>query len=143
MMEPIKKETKQSSLIHQKIRNASFVPLESQDTKRFKYNLRFKVNKYINDKFIVFKTICNKIIQKPNLWISKVDFKAIRNDVSLWLVESLIEGFVVNYIVWALLDWRFNLLTMFAWGFAVKQLLSIYWRFKKDGTHATIPLQDK
>jgi len=142
-MKATKKETKQSSSIHQRIRNASFVPLESHDTEKFKYNIWFKVSKYINKKFIALKTIVNKIIQKPQLWVAEVDFKAIRDDLSMWLVEALIEGFVINFIVWALMGWRFSLVTMLAWGFAIKQLLSIYWRLRRDGTNSTIPKKDK
>ena len=142
-MEATKKETKQNSLIHQKVRNASFVPLESHDIEKFKYNGLFKISKYINSKFLVLKTACNKIIQRLQLWTHKIDFKAMRDDVSIWLIEALIEGFVINFVVWALLGWKFNLLTVFAWGFAIKQLLNIYWRLKKDGAHSTIPKKDK
>ena len=77
------------------------------------------------------------------LWTQDVDFKAIRNDCSAWLIESLIEGFIINFVVWSLIGWKFNLLTMFAWGFAVKQTLSIYWRLRKDGENSTIPKKDK
>ena len=143
MMKAIKKETKQSSLIHQRIRKASFVPLESHYTESFKYNLGFKISKYINDKFVVLKTTCNKIIQKPQLWVQEVDFKAIRNDTSMWVTEALIEGFVINFVVWVLIGWKFSLLTMLAWGFAMKQLLSIYWRLRKNGTNPTILKKNK
>jgi len=129
-------------LIHQRIRNASFVPLESHDTEKFKYNLRFRVSKYINKKFIALKTIRNKIRSKLRLGLAEVDFKAIKSDLSKWLVEALIEGFVVNFVVWALMGWKFNLVTMLAWGFAVKQLLSIYWRLRKNGADSTIPKKD-
>lgn len=138
MMKLIKKETNQNSLIHQRIRNASFVPLESQDTEKFKYNILLRRSKYINDTLIVLKTFCNKIIQRPQLWLNKVDFKAIKSDTATWLIEASIEGFVVNFVVWALIGWRFNIATMFAWGFAIKQLLSIYRRLKKDGSNPTI-----
>ncbi len=143
MMKAIKKETKQSSLIHQRIRKASFVSLESHSTEKFKYNLGFKISKYINDKFVVLKTTCNKIIQKPQLWVQEVDFKAIRNDTSMWVTEALIEGFVINFVVWVLIGWKFSLLTMLAWGFAMKQLLSIYWRLRKNGTNPTILKKNK
>jgi len=142
-MEATKKEIKQNSLIHQRIRKASFVPLESHDTEKFKYNLQFKISKYINDKFIVLKTTCNKILQKPQLWVQEIDFIAIRNDTSMWVTEALIEGFVINFVVWALMGWKFSLLTMLAWGFAIKQLLSIYWRLRKDGSNTTIFKKDK
>ena len=143
MMKATKKEIKQSSLIHQRIRTASFVPLESHDTEKFKYNLRFKVSKYFNKRFIALKTVCNKIIQRSQLWMQKVDFKAIKSDLLMWLVEALIEGFVINFIVWALMGWKFNLVTMLAWGFAMKQLLSIYGRLRKNGANSTIPKKDK
>ena len=142
-MKDIRSETKQSSLIHQRIRNASFIPLESHDAEKFKYNLRFRLSKYFNDRLITFKNTCKKIISKPILWTQEIDFRAIRNDTASWLVEALIEGFVINFIVWALLDWSFSLVTMIAWGFAIKQLLSIYWRLKKDGSNSTIPQKDK
>ena len=142
-MNPIKKEIKQNSLNQTRIRNASFVPLESRDTKKFKYNPWFKISKYINDKLVVLKTICNKIIQRPQLWVAQVDFKAMRNDTSMWLLEALIEGFVINFSVWALLGWNFNLITILAWGFAIKESLSIYRRLKKDGTNATILTKNK
>jgi len=74
--------------------------------------------------------------------VQEVDFKAIRNDTATWILEASIEGFVINFIVWALMGWDFNLLTMLAWGFAMKQLLSIYWRLKKDGSNSTIPKKD-
>ena len=143
MMKAIKKEIKQSSLIHQRIRTASFVPLESHLTKKFKYNHWFRISKYINNRLIAFKRNCNKIIQKPRLWLQEIDFRAIRCDVSTWLIEALIEGFIINFIVWTLMGWKFNLITMLAWGFAIKQLLSIYWRLRKDGSNTTIPKKDK
>ena len=138
----IKKKVKQHLLIHQRIRNASFVPLESQDTQKFKYNIDLGLIRYINDRFIALKTGCNRLIQKQMLWVVKIDFKAIKKDLSIWLIEAFIEGFVVNFVVWALIGWRFNLFTVLAWGFAIKQLLSIYWRLRKNGSNATIPTKD-
>lgn len=143
MMKATRKEIKQNSFIHQKIRNAKFVTTNFGETERFKYNLGFKVNKYINDKFIVLKTTCNKILQKPKIWFQYVDFKAILAGVSIWFSEALIEGFVINFIVWALLGWKFNLITWIAWGFVIKESLSIYWQFRKNGSTTTIPKKDE
>lgn len=138
-----KKETKQSSLIHRRIRAAAFVPVESSFTGRFKNDIRLKSVKYINSKFLSLKTFCNKIIQKPQLWTRDVDFRAIGSDTTVWIVESLIEGFLINFVVWSLMGWRFNFITVPAWGFAIKQLLSIYWRLRKDGENSTIPKKNK
>ena len=137
-MKAIKREARQSSLVHQKIREASFVPIESQDTETFKYNIGFKSIKYINDKFIVLKTICNKIIQKPRLWLDKINFKAVINDTTTWFIEAIIEGFLINFSFWALIGWKFNLITILAWGIAIKYLLGIYWRLKKNGSPSTV-----
>ncbi len=143
-MKAIKKETKQSSSIHQRVRSASFVPLESQHTEKFKYNILFRNGKYINDKFVAFKTLCKKVFQTGQLYTQKVDFKKIRDDVSAWIAEALIEGFGINFVVWALMGWKFSLLTMLAWGFAIKQLLGLYWRLRnKDGSNPTIPKKDE
>ena len=143
MMRVIRREPKQSSSIHQTPHNASFVPIESRKTEKFKYAVWLGVSKYINDKLLALRTIRNKIIQKPQLWVQEVDFKSIRKDVSVWVVEAVIEGSVVNFIVWALMGWTFNLVTVLAWGFAVKQLLSVYWRLRRNGSPATIPTKDK
>ena len=133
-----KKETRQSSLMNQKIRKASFVPTD-EFSEKFKYNLSLSLSKYISNKFIVMKTILNKIIQVPQLWLQKIDFAAIRNVTAMWLIEAFIEGFVINFIVWKLLKWEMTLLTILAWGFAVKQLLSMNERLRKNGTITTIP----
>ena len=124
------------------MRNASFVPLESQENDKFKYYHALKIKKYLNDRLIVLQTILNKIIQKPALWTRNVDFRKVRNDTALWSLEALIEGVLINFAVWALLGWKFNLITVMAWGIAIKQLLSVYWRLKKDGTPTTIPTKD-
>lgn len=137
-MKVLNKTEKLSSLIHQKIRNASFVQVEG-NSKRFKYNLNLKISKYVKDKFIILKTICNKIIQRPQIWLNNIDFKEIKVKGSSWLVEAFIEGFIINFIFWGLKGWDFNLITIFAWGFALKQLLSIYWRLRNHGSNTTIP----
>ena len=143
MMQATKREIKQNSSIHQRIRQAAFMPLESQNTQKLKYNIVLGVSKYISDKFITLKNTCNKILQKSQLWMQKVDFIAIRDDTSMWLIEALIEGFIVNFAVWALIGLKFNLITILAWGFVVKQLLSIYWRLRKHGQNSTIPTKNK
>ena len=142
-MRVIKREIKQNLLKPLKFRNASFVQLESEETQKFKYNIVLTPSKYIKNIFIAFKNSCNKIVQRLQLETQEVDFKAIKNDTSVWLIEALIEGFLINFIVWALIGWEFNFFTMLAWGFAVKQFLSIYNRLKKDGPSPTIPSKNK
>lgn len=138
-MKDISEGIKQSSLVNQKIRKAAFVDIESSETNKFKYNLKLDFIKYFKDKLIVFKTNCNKLIQGPQLWFNKIDLKAVRSDTGIWLAEVFIEGIVVNFAISVLTGLSFNLMTIFAWGIAIKELVSIYWRLKNNGTPATIP----
>jgi len=142
-MKAISKGIKQNLLIQGRIKNASFVPTEQEDTKKFKYNLRFKINKYINKKSLELRAIFNKIIQRPRLWAQRIKFDAIKEDTISWLIEALIEGSIINFVVWILIGWRFNLMTALAWGFAIKELLSIYRRLRKDGSDPTVLEKDK
>ena len=96
-----------------------------------------------NKKLAALKTTKNKIIQKPQLWLNKIDFKSMVEDSSTWIVEAIIEGFLVNFAVWGIIGWRFTLITVLAWGFAVKQLLSIYWRLRNNGADSKILKKNK
>lgn len=143
MMKVIKKGTKQSLLNPKKIRNAKFVPLEISDNKRFKYNFWFTISKYFNKNLIASKTFCNKILQGLSLWMNQIDFKAMIDDSTIWFIEAVIEGFIINFIVWRLIGLDFTFLTIIAWGFAIKQFLSIYWRLRQNGSNTTIPTKNK
>jgi len=138
-MKNIKKEKQQSSLIHQKINRASFVNPETTNTKRFKYNLPFARSKYINKKLVALKNTCKKTYQIFQLKLNKFDFATARSSMLIWLINAFIEGFIVNFSVWGLLGWRFNIITIMAWGFAIKQFIDIYWRLKANGSNTKLP----
>ena len=139
MMKHTKKEKQQSSLIHQKINKASFVNTEPEVTKRFKYNSYLFGNKYISDKLVALTNTCRKWYQMGGLKLNKFDFVSARNATLAWLVNAFIEGFIINFSAWGLLGWRFNLITIMAWGFATKQLIDIYWRLKTNGSNTKLP----
>ena len=139
MMMNIKKEKALSSLIHQKINKAAFISEEDDDTKTFKYNLSYSLSKYTNEKFIAIKGICIKIWQSIRLKLDKVDWAKARWALSLWLINTFVEGVIVNFSVWGLFRWRFDLITIMAWGFAVDRLLNIYWRLKINGSTTKLP----
>ena len=139
MMKGIKKEQKQSSSIHQKIRNATFVHTELEESERFKYFQASRLSSKFKEIHISLKRRVNSIVQKPLLWASFVDWKTVREDLIEWSVESLLEGFTANFVTHYLFGWTFNLFTMLAYGFAIKQGLSIHRRLKQDGTVSKIP----
>ena len=124
-----------------KLRNeykATFVPA-GRNTDRFKYNFTLITGKYINGKLIALKQTTNKIRGMVQLKLNKFDFRAARGATSTWVINAFIEGIIINFAVWGLLGWRFNFITIMAWGFAVKQFLDLYWRLKINGTNTKLP----
>jgi len=119
--------------------NAKAMPLESDNTKRFKYKFPLRLSKYINEKLIATKNTCNRIKGIVRLKLDKFDFKAAGSATMIWLMNAFVEGLIVNFAVWGLLGWRFNFITIMAWGFAVKQSLDLYWRLKINGTITKLP----
>lgn len=139
----IERETKQSSSIHQKIRRAEFIPIESTENKTFKYvplrNIVSTLSKWIAS----LKRGVNTIIQKPRLWASNIDFPKLREDVSLWVVNALIEGFTANVATHFLFGLDLNFWMVLAHGILIQQGIDIYWRLRKDGPNTKIPQKDK
>lgn len=111
----------------------------SNNTKTFKYKFTLNLGKYINDKFIAIKNTCKKIKGVVQLQLNKFDFKTAGSISAIWLVNAFIEGVIVNFAVWGLLGWKFNFITIMAWGFAIKQLLDLYWRLRINGSNTKLP----
>ena len=119
--------------------NARAVHYESEDTKRFKYKFPLRLSKYNNEKLIALKNTCKKIKGVVQLQLDKFDFKAASSATMIWLMNAFVEGIIVNFAVWGLLGWRFNFITIMAWGMVVKQSLDLYWRLKINGTPTKLP----
>jgi len=117
---------------------ASFVSVK-KNTDRFKYNFTLTTCRYINGKLIALKQTINKINSIVQLKLNKFDFKAAFGAASGWIINAFIEGLIINFSVWGLLGWKFNFITIMAWGFATKQLLDLYWRLKINGTTTKLP----
>jgi len=135
----IRRKNKQNSLNQTNKGKAAFISITDNNTERFKYNFRLRLSKYSNDKIIALMNTCKKIKGVVQLKLDKFDFKAAGNSTTMWLINAFIEGFIVNFAVWGLLGWRFNFVTILAWGFAVKQTLDLYWRLKINGKLTKLP----
>lgn len=134
----IRKKSKQD--LSKQIKNkAAFVSTKSENTKRFKYNFRLRLGKYNNEKFTALKNTCKKIKEMVQLKLNKFDFGAAGIAAMIWLMNAFVEGLIVNFSVWGLLGWKFNFITIMAWGFVVKQSLDLYWRLKINGTITKLP----
>jgi len=135
----IRRKNKQNSLNQTNKGKAAFISITDNNTERFKYNFRLRLSKYSNDKIIALMNTCKKIKGVVQLKLDKFDFKAAGSSTTMWLINAFIEGFIVNFAVWGLLGWRFNFVTILAWGFAVKQTLDLYWRLKINGKLTKLP----
>jgi hypothetical protein len=125
------------------ISKAAFLPISDDTTKRFKYKFKLRGIKYSSERLIALKNACKKISGRVQLKLGIFDFKAASILVSVWLINAFLEGIIVNFAVWGLLGWEFNLITVMAWGFAIKQSLDIYWRLKINGTTTKLPEKNK
>ena len=139
----IRKEKKQSSSIHQKIRKASFISLEPEKTGTFKYLRSYDLIGSIQKLFAPCKRYFNLIIQKPQLWLAEIDWEEVRNDSLTWLIEATVEGASANFATHYLFGLPFNPGTILAHGIFIKQGLSIYSRIKTNGSPPTIPKKNK
>lgn len=133
---------KQSSSIHQKIRNASFVSTESEEKENFinsvKQGLSIRCAKHL----LNLKRRLNSIVQKPALWASFIDWRKVKRDAIEWLIESAVEGFIANFVTHFLIGRPFTPMTVMAHGFAIKLGIDIYWRLKKHGPASKLPTKD-
>lgn len=141
-MSHTKKGERQSLSIHEGIRKASFVPIDSKDTKKFKYNSFLLISKYFKNHSLKFKEKINKSWQTPKRWVQEVDWKKINVDFLTWFLEVLIEGFIANFVTHFLFNVDFGVMMVIAHGFLIKQSISVYWQFRGNGSTATIPKKD-
>lgn len=139
MLDMIRRKNKQDLLNQTNKPNAAFIPVNDENTKRFKYKLPLMLSRYTNDKLITLKNTCKKIIGVIRLKLDRFDFKTASSSTMMWLTNAFVEGLIVNFAVWGLLGWEFNFITIMAWGMAVKQTLDLYWRLKINGKPAKLP----
>ena len=117
----------------------TFVRDMSGYTDNFKYKFPLRLSKYTNEKLIALKNTCKKIRGMVQLKLDKFDFNAAGIAMMIWLMNAFVEGLVVNFVVWGLLGWKFNIITIMAYGMAVKYSLDLYWRLKINGTNTKLP----
>ena len=141
-MVELEKKQKQSLSVHDKIRKAAFVDIKNEDGKN-RDSFINKRNHRINRKILGVKRRVNSIQQKFRLWVSFVDWSNVKTDILKWGVRVIIEGFTANFATHYLLGIEFNFMTMVAHGFAINQLVSIYWRLRRNGTDSKISEKNK
>lgn len=144
MMTSTRKETNQSSSLHQKIRKAEFIKVEKGQNESFKYVLVYKLKHRFNKLLDPLKKLYNKYIERISIFMStRFKLEEIKNDSFVWFVEVLIEGITANFTTRVLFGVPINLFTILAHGIFIKQGLSIHRRLKNNGPNPEIPKQHK
>jgi len=116
---------------------ASFVDY-GEVHKTLKYKWLHKIKHKIGELRANIKRRLNTIYQRPRLWLADIDWIAVRRDATQWILEAAIEGFIINFAFHFIIGVEFTAFTMLAYGFAVKQGLSIYWRMRRDGSNTEL-----
>jgi hypothetical protein len=143
MMMNIKNIIGRSSSNQKNSKRARFVPIKTDYTAKFKYILKHRVINAYNNVSVSWKRRVNSRLQKPRLWLSQIEWNIVKEDTITWFIEAFIEGITLNFATHYLFDVPFTLMVIFAHGILVKQGISIYWRFKKDGSTSTIFKKNK
>ena len=138
MMKTIKKEVRQSSSIHQKIREGGFVKYKTPALEGFKNNRVYAIMKKIQPKYQNVKRFFKSMLEKPRLWFSFVDWKGTLSPVLIWIAEAFIEGVIANWSTHKLIGLDFGIGMIFAHGFLIKQFLGLYKIIKQNGRPKTI-----
>lgn len=143
MMKSSGKRIRQSLSIHHRIRNAGFVDYDYSSIETFKYKLGIKIQVGSDRIIIGLKKLRSIIKDKLGSIYNTVIWDRLMYHAFIWLVEAFLEGVSINYILYVLLGYDFNIWTIFAYGVLVKQAIDIYWRLKVDGTNTAVSEENK
>jgi len=127
-----------NSLKDKDIPKAEFVKIKNKSSERFKYFERSYIVRFVNKRALSLKRKVNSIVQRTNHLIKKVDWPTIGKEFSLWSVEAFVEGVAWNFAMFALFKFPFTIVSALAYGVLIKQVISLYWRLKKDGSTTTL-----
>ena len=112
---------------------AEFVSLEPEKKETFKYRLRHKINVAVLKLLLSWKREFNSIAQKPQLWLSKINWKSVKSELLEWIVDVLIEGISINFVMHYLFGFKFTFMTAIAYGVLAMKLLEYYRKVKTYG----------
>jgi hypothetical protein len=132
-------EKQNSSQVNQKIRKAGFVAENSEKQERFLKMRKLNISRYFGEKSKNAWRFINTKLGKAREKLSKIDFKKMVSDGMLWLIEACLEGLVVNFALWGILEVRFTWVSFIAYGALIKEVLDIHKRIKDNGRNETIP----
>jgi len=121
---------------------AEFVTIKEPKIEKFKYKLAYKLPQGFRKLLNRNKDTFIKSYQRVALVVSKFDWKVIKEDVSTWFLEALLEGVTANFATHFLFNVPLNPFTILAHGIIIKQGINIYWRLRNNGSHELIPKKD-
>lgn len=111
--------------------DSSFSTLELSNTKTFKYKLaRYYTS--IRSSILNVKRVFQTLVDKFKIYLATIDFKKLFSDASIWIVEALIEGSLINYTTHILFGLDFTVWTIPAYGIIFKKFIELVNEFKKE-----------
>jgi len=109
----------------------AFLPLENSNTKRFKYKLH-RYYTSIHSSLLNVKRAFQTLVDKLKNYLATVNFTNLFSDTSIWIVEALIEGLLINYTTHILFGLDFTVWSIPAYGIIFKKFVELINEFKKE-----------
>ena len=110
---------------------ASFVQTGNEKRKIFKLQLPIGLkNRFIS----YFNFVKNSCLG----FVSSVNWNLIVKDSVVWFCEAIIEGFIINFSLFILLDFKMTFWSVIAYGFVVKEILDLIYRVRHNGSTSAI-----
>jgi len=108
---------------------ARFVTMREQRIERFIYKFQYSIKKFVNFRLNTIRFF-NSIVGKIVRLIVKVSWKSLFLDGLKWFVEGVLEGLIINYITFVLLNDSINIKKIIAYGFLAKYVIYFYNKLK-------------
>jgi hypothetical protein len=124
------------------MRKAEFVPYLGQNEACFKYDFHSIFNRARKLLTTGWKNRWTKLVQRLELEAAKVEWDAVKSDITIFTVNVVIEGCLIGFAVSALTGFQFTPATVIGWGVLVHQALSIHRRWQKDVPDTKLPKKE-
>jgi len=138
-MSQISEGTKPSSSIHDRMRKAEFVPYLGQNEAGFKYDFPSIFNRARKILTTGWKNRWTKLVQRLELESAKIEWDAVKSDLTIFTLNVVIEGSLIGFAVSALTGFPLTPVNVVGWGVLVHQVLSIHRRWHNDVPSTKLP----
>jgi hypothetical protein len=123
-------------------KRAGFTTIEESEDERFIKRFRHYTS-IVSGRLLNVKRFSNSTLDKTKRVITRINYKKISSDLSVWLIETFIEGITANFATNQLFGVAFNIPMIMAHGIIINQSLSIIKRIGdlKNGPNNELPAE--